>query len=103
MASEVANSTWRMARQGAIEPAGAAAHVASIRGMPLRWADDEEMAGDAVRLAIELDHPAYDCMYLALAHRLGARLVTADVHFARLVAPTVHGGAVVTLSSYADA
>ena len=103
MASEVANSMWRMARQGAIEPAGAAAHVASIRGMPLRWVDDEGIAGDAVRLAIELDHPAYDCMYLALAHRLGARLVTADAHFARLVAPTVHGGATVTLSSYADA
>ena len=71
--------------------------------MPLRWADDEDIAGDAVRLAIELDHPAYDCMYLAPAHRLGARLVTADAYFARLVAPTVHGGAVVTLSSYADA
>ena len=32
----------------------------------------------ATRIAIELDHPAYDCVYLALARRRGAPLVTSD-------------------------
>jgi predicted nucleic acid-binding protein len=32
----------------------------------------------ATRLAIELDHPAYDCLYLALAVENGCRFVTAD-------------------------
>lgn len=32
----------------------------------------------ATSLAIELDHPAYDCLYLALAHQRKWRFVTAD-------------------------
>jgi predicted nucleic acid-binding protein len=32
----------------------------------------------ATRLAIQLDHPAYDCLYLALAVENGCRFVTAD-------------------------
>jgi predicted nucleic acid-binding protein len=32
----------------------------------------------ATRLAIELDHPAYDCLYLALAVENDCRFVTAD-------------------------
>jgi predicted nucleic acid-binding protein len=32
----------------------------------------------ATRLAIELDHPAYDCLSLALAVENGCRFVTAD-------------------------
>jgi predicted nucleic acid-binding protein len=33
---------------------------------------------DALRLAIDLDHPIYDCFYVALAMRNQAPLVTAD-------------------------
>jgi predicted nucleic acid-binding protein len=32
----------------------------------------------ATRLVIELDRPAYDCLYLALAIENGCRFVTAD-------------------------
>lgn len=32
----------------------------------------------AVRLAFDLDHALYDCVYLALAAHHGARLATAD-------------------------
>ena len=56
---------------------------------------------DAVRLSLALDRPVYDCVYLALAHRLGAKLVTADARFASALAETEHGGAVVTLNSIA--
>ena len=40
----------------------------------------------AVNLAIELGHPLKDCIYLALADRLGCPLVTADVKFRNRVA-----------------
>ena len=53
--------------------------------------------------ALALDRPVYDCMYLALAHRIGAVVVTADLRFANAVAPTEHGGAVMTLAEYATA
>ena len=101
MASEVANALWRKARLGQIERADAGAALAWMTNMPLRWNDDEAVSADAVRLALALDHPVYDCVYLALAHRIGATMVTADRRFATAVATTEHGEAVLTLADYA--
>ena len=101
MASEVANALWRKARVGQIERADAGSAMALLPEMPVRWNDDETVSADAVRLALSLDHPVYDCVYLALAHRVGATVVTADRRFANAVAPTEHGEAVVTLADYA--
>lgn len=36
---------------------------------------------EAIDLAVRLKHPLQDCLYLALAHRLQATLVTADPKF----------------------
>ncbi len=69
--------------------------------MPLRWHDDETVSADAVRLALVLDHPVYDCVYLALAHRIGATVMTGDRRFVATVAPAEHGGTVVTMADYA--
>jgi predicted nucleic acid-binding protein len=41
---------------------------------------------EAAALALELRHPLPDCLYLALAERLGVALVTADRAFARSAA-----------------
>ena len=101
MASEVANTLWRKARVGEIERADAGTAMALLRDMPLRWNDDETITADAMRLALALDHPVYDCVYLALAHRIGATVVTADRRFVTAVAPTEHGETVVTLADYA--
>ena len=102
MASEAANVLWRKARVGEIQRAEAGASMASLGDMPVRWNDDETVGADAVRLALALEHPVYDCMYLALAHRIGATVVTADRRFVAAVAPTEHGEAVMTLADYAD-
>jgi predicted nucleic acid-binding protein len=40
----------------------------------------------AVKLALELQHPLPDCLYLAAAERLGVALITADRAFARRAA-----------------
>ena len=101
MASEVANALWRKARLGQIERADAGAAMALLPDMPVRWNDDETVTADAVRLALALDHPVCDCVYLALAHRIGATVVTADRRFVTSVEPTEHGKAVVALADYA--
>ena len=41
-------------------------------------------------------------MYLALAHRIDAKVVTADRRFVTTVVPTEHGEAVMTLADYAE-
>ncbi len=101
MASEVANALWRKARAGQIERAEAGAAMALLTDMPVRWNDDETVGADAVRLALALDHPVYDCVYLALAHRIGAIMLTADGRLANAVAATEHGGSILTLADYA--
>ncbi len=101
MASEVANALWRKARVGEIERRAAGILLANVSNMPVRWNDDETVSADAVRLALALDHPVYDCVYLALAHRIGATVVTADRRFVTAAAPTQHGEAVLTLADYA--
>ncbi len=100
MASEVANALWRKVRRGQMERAEAGAAMALLADVPVRWNDDETISADAARLALALDHPVYDCMYLALAHRIGATVVTADRRFATTIAPTEHGEAVMTLTEY---
>lgn len=44
---------------------------------------DADHAASACELALELQHPLPDCLYLAAAERLGVALITADQTFAR--------------------
>ena len=43
------------------------------------------LLGLATGLAVELDHPAYDCIYLALAIERDIQFATADERFQRKV------------------
>lgn len=55
----------------------------------------------AMAYAMELEHPAYDCFYLALAEARNARLVTADEHFLRKVKGTpAYAGRIVHLTDW---
>ncbi len=102
MAAELANALWSKARRGQIEHGKASALIESVSRLPVQWNADETVCADAIRVALALDKPVYDFMYLALAHRIGAFVVTADRRFANAVAPTEHGGAVMTLAEYAS-
>lgn len=110
MASEIANALWRKARTGESERGQAGILMAAVPEMsvhwsfdkPVHWSSDETVCADAVRLAVALDRPVYDCVYLALAHQVDARLVTADTRFANALVTTGHGGTVVTLHDYTE-
>lgn len=97
MASEVSNALWAKVRRHQIRRDEAEVLVTAIAGMPLRWFDDEHICADAVRLALALDRPVYDCIYLALGHRLGATLVTADIRFMDTVKMAGYGGSTMAL------
>jgi len=96
IASEVANALWRKARLGEIERGGTSAMLAAVQDVPVRWGADDAVCADAVRIALALDHPVYDFVHLELEQRIGAAVVTADLRFANVLAPTEHGEAVVT-------
>ena len=77
---ELANVLWKKVRKGQIgsEQALAAYHeiltdfeIVSTRGLEQR----------ALELSLLLDHPAYDCFFLAAAEAGNTMLVTADLKF----------------------
>ena len=102
MVSEVANALWRKTRLGEIERDQAGVLMTAVSEMPVRWCKDETVCADAIRLALTLKRPVYDCMYLALAQLHGARMVTADKRFANALASTEHYATVTTLAGHAQ-
>jgi len=54
----------------------------------------------AMAYAMEMEHPLYDCFYLALAVARGAQLVTTDEHFIRKVNATAHARNIVHLADW---
>ncbi|QPN71503.1 type II toxin-antitoxin system VapC family toxin [Synechococcus sp. CBW1108] len=69
MLTEVANALWKLQRSGSLVD-----HLEP----------DRELQVEALALACHLDHPVYDCLYLALARREAARILTADQRPQRL-------------------
>ena len=97
LVSEVANAVWRKVRLDQVDRGAAGQLLATMSDMPIRWHADETICADAIRLAIAHDRPVYDLMYLALAQRLGVRVVTADQRLANALATTDLGGLVMAL------
>ena len=60
-------------------------------------ADLADLAEPGMALARELDHSVYGCVYLALAHRRGATLVTSDQKLTARLARTRYRNDVVRL------
>ncbi len=75
---EVANVLWKVARSGALTTAEAWERLETLADLVDEAVDDRELLADSLALAIELQHPVYHCLYLALARRLDARLISFD-------------------------
>lgn len=89
---EVAAAVARKARYGEMDPRDAAAAAElwfqSIRDGLIALSPDEADLPRGFGLALELRHPVQDCLYLALAERLGAELFTADQKFVACAGPS---------------
>jgi len=97
LVSEITNVLWRITVSGSLEGLDAHRVVAEVEGMSLQWTDDEAICVEALRIALELGHPAYDCMYLALAILIGGLVVTADRRFVSVVDSTKYKPFVIPL------
>ena len=83
---EAGNALWRRTVREELTPSEAAERLAELASAPVASVPLEEDLPEALRLAVQLNHPVYDCLYLALAKRLGTYVVTADARFGRAVA-----------------
>lgn len=82
---ECANALWRKARTGELTKEEAVDGLALIEAAGVRLTRLAELASEALQLSIRLQHPVYDCSYLALAVRLGSKVITDDRRFVRAV------------------
>ncbi|OAN55240.1 hypothetical protein A6A04_11300 [Paramagnetospirillum marisnigri] len=76
--AEVANALWRYTAQGLLPAAAGATAISALRKTLDQSYPLGDLAPRAYAIAAELNHPAYDCCYLALAEMLDAPLITAD-------------------------
>jgi predicted nucleic acid-binding protein len=76
--AEVGNILWKKQSRGEIDTAAAKLGARWLLQVPLQVHESSMLLADALALALHLQHPAYDCFYLALAVRADAPLVTAD-------------------------
>jgi predicted nucleic acid-binding protein len=77
--AECANVLWKKVARRELEATDANDRAQLLAAAHLRVVSDAKLFVPALELACELGHPAYDCLYLALARAEGAPLVTADL------------------------
>lgn len=80
--AEATNALWALCRRGDITRADFAEAVGLLKAAPIIVpVPMRQLAASAARLAADLDHPAYDCFYLALAVQEQQPVLTADQRF----------------------
>ena len=78
MPVEAVNAWWKKVRVGDMEPAHLHEALVNLLGLGIELAPATLLLAPAARIAVEIDHPVYDCLYLALAESRRARLATDD-------------------------
>jgi predicted nucleic acid-binding protein len=79
--AEAANALWRRSVSGELTHAEVTERLSLLTDAPVTSTPIELDLAEAVRLAVALSHPVYDCLYLAAALREETYVVTADRRF----------------------
>ena len=78
MAIEAANALWKKSRRGDVARADVIEALTTLRNLGIQWLDTADAVAPATRLALDIGHPVYDCLYLVLARTHGVSLATFD-------------------------
>jgi predicted nucleic acid-binding protein len=88
--AQCGSALWAKVRRREIEEDEAIMALAALSEAPIVLTPMPFVTADALRLALLIGHPIYDCLYLALALQTQVPLVTADRRFAAAVARHQH-------------
>ena len=78
MLTEVANALWRLQRAGQLDAASLQPLLARATVLVDHIEPDRTLQTEALALATHLNHPVHGCLYVVLARREVATLLTAD-------------------------
>lgn len=100
---EMANALWKFVRRAGSDAdraqAAKEALAELVESQKIDFVDCEKLAVRALALALELAHPVYDCVYLALALAEDVPMVTADRRFIDRVRDTAYAETVIGLDA----
>ena len=86
--TETANVVWRKWRQDRLDIDAGERALLKVAEILDHIHRTEDLLQSAMTIAFDLDHPVYDCVYLACAMREKTALITADRRLHRVVAGT---------------
>ena len=98
--AEVCNAAWRGVRANRIRDTQAQEIARSVPNLFDVLVSGSDLAERGMTIAIQLDHAAYDCFYLALAEARDAPLVTADRRLLRKLRRSAWAERAVNLVDY---
>jgi predicted nucleic acid-binding protein len=87
--AEVCNTVWRKQRLGQVTPAQGVAMAQKIVDLFDSLVPCAQLVPRAYEIAGMLDHPVYDCFYLALAESRNCDLITADERLLARLEPSI--------------
>ncbi len=76
--SECVNVLWKKVARKQLAEQEAVEALALLTQIEMQVFDTKPLMPHALLLAMQLNHPAYDCFYLGLAEQQGTPLITAD-------------------------
>ncbi|MEO5765689.1 MAG: type II toxin-antitoxin system VapC family toxin [Casimicrobiaceae bacterium] len=85
---ECATILWKKVARKELSTEEALLAARLLQGAEIELVPTRALLEATTRLAIDLAHPAYDCVYLALAIEEQCRFVTADERLVRKIAQT---------------
>jgi predicted nucleic acid-binding protein len=83
MPVEAANAWWKKVRRHEMDTADLGQAIVNLLAVGIVLHPSAALVSRAARLAVEVGHPVYDCLYLVLSSNLGADLATADERLRR--------------------
>ena len=99
LVAECANILWKKTRRDELTSQEALLAARLLQRADIELSPMRGLLEAATRWAIALDHPAYDCAYLALAESLSCDLVTADRRLSAKVLPAGSKSKVLVLTA----
>jgi predicted nucleic acid-binding protein len=83
LTAECANILWKKVQRDELSKDEALLAARLLQAAEIEFLLTRSLLEAATQIAIELSHPAYDCLYLALAAERDCRFCTADESFVR--------------------
>jgi predicted nucleic acid-binding protein len=81
--AECANILWKKVKREELAKKEALLAAGLLQAAEFELLPTRNLFESALRMSMEIDHPAYDCVYLALAVDNKCQFVTADERFVR--------------------